>query len=112
MSQDVDSFYAARPAWAKGCVSLHDARFLDRRVRAAAVDRVVEIGTAAGVSTAVLANALAGGRVYSYDISPRFYGDTARAAGDAAREMLGAEALGRVTFRTANAMVAAREHDD
>src|SRR3954449_841757 len=89
---EVEAVYGRRPAWAKGSVSLSDARFLYDRALNSTAETVVEIGTASGVSTAVLCSAVARRAtdytIATYDISPTFYGDRRRRAGSAAKEML------------------------
>jgi predicted O-methyltransferase YrrM len=112
-----DAVYARRPEWAKGCISRADARYLHGRAREAADDVIVEIGTASGVSTAVLAAARAerstSCRVASYDISPRYYADPERRTGDATRLMLDAEQLAQVEFRNpATALDARDDHGE
>jgi predicted O-methyltransferase YrrM len=96
-----------RPTWAQeGSISRDDARFLYERVVARAPDRVVEIGTAAGISTAVMCRALhdAHGpdgtyRLLSYDITATYYVDPSRRVGDATREILCPELLAHIDFR-------------
>jgi predicted O-methyltransferase YrrM len=101
--EGVDALYGQRPAWAKGSISLSDARFLYDRALQARTETVVEIGTASGVSTAVLCSALAQRAgdytVATYDISPTFYGDRRRHTGSAAKEMLPAEQMAHVRLR-------------
>ena len=104
-----DEVYDIRPSWVRGAISHHDARYLFRHALEARASTVVEIGTASGVSTAILARALAtlsqagllgeDFEVITYDIDPQFYADRERTAGDAAREMLDAPLLDRITFR-------------
>ena len=115
-----DAVYTSRPDWVAGTISLDDARFLFGRVIAAGADPVIEVGTASGVSTAIVATALdvaAGGadgaspsRLFTYDISPYFYADPSRVTGDAAREMVRPELVERITFRQASAAGLAAEH--
>jgi predicted O-methyltransferase YrrM len=105
-----DRLYGTRPGWVTGYVSHLDARYLLLRTLAARTEVVVEIGTASGVSTAILCRALeiahAGGaigdgfEVRTYDLVERFYADDSRQTGEAAREMLAPELLGHVTFRS------------
>jgi predicted O-methyltransferase YrrM len=98
-----DAIYDLQPEWVKGSVSRRDARYLHARALAAAGNTIVEIGTAAGVSTAILCAAAeqraADCTVVSYDISPTYYADESRRTGDAAREMLDPDRLARVEFR-------------
>jgi len=115
-----DTVYQSRPDWVAGTISHLDARYLFGRVMLAPDGPVIEVGTASGVSTAVLATALElaaeqeapGSRreLYTYDISPHFYADPARRTGDAAREMLSAEALARISFRTVSAASVTPDH--
>lgn len=70
-----DALYALRPPDLKGSISIYESRFLHRRILNGVPDLVVEIGTCAGLSTAVIGDALLllnevhGGsrRVVSYD---------------------------------------------
>src|SRR4051812_48412348 len=104
-----EGLVAARPPWVIGSLSQNDAVYLFNRALAARAEIVVEIGTASGFSTALLCHALnfsstAGlvsqaFRVATYDVTKRFYADNARNAGDAAREMLPEDLLGRIEFR-------------
>lgn len=86
------------PAWAVGCVSVHDALFLYNMVRALRPRRVLEIGVASGGSTAILLTALADVGVpptdewgeptlQSYDLHPWCYFDRSRPVGSAVHEM-------------------------
>jgi predicted O-methyltransferase YrrM len=99
----VDAVYGQRPAWATGSISLSDARFLYDRAFQSTAETVLEIGTASGVSTAVLCAAVAQRSsdysIATYDISPTFYGDRRRRAGSAAIEMLPAEQMAHVKLR-------------
>lgn len=100
---------ASRPEWAVGTLSRSDARFLFRCSLEAEAAVAVEIGTGSGFSTSVLCQALhfasrAGlidndFRVFSYDAHERFYADTTRLVGDAAREQLPSQLLDHVVFR-------------
>ena len=98
-----DAIYDLQPEWVKGSISRRDARYLHARALAATGNTLVEIGTAAGVSTAILCAAAAERgadcAVVSYDISPTYYADKSRQTGDAAREMLNDDRLARVEFR-------------
>ncbi len=103
-----DHLRAARPAWVTGSLSWDDTRFLFRTALEADADEAVEIGTASGFSTAVLAHALSfraaagraseGWRVRSYDIQEQIYFDHDRRVGDAARELLPGHMLEHVEF--------------
>jgi predicted O-methyltransferase YrrM len=82
------------PAWVRGATPTGDAEFLIEMVAAHAPGTIVEIGVAAGVSSAVLLYALDGlpdaadRRVLrSCDIHPACYFDAARATGEAVRIM-------------------------
>jgi predicted O-methyltransferase YrrM len=98
-----DPVYDRRPTWAKGSISRSDARFLYERALQANDEVLVEVGTASGVSTAVLCSAAdergTSYAVATYDISPTFYGDRRRKTGAAAHEMLSAEQVAQVRFR-------------
>jgi predicted O-methyltransferase YrrM len=84
------------------------------------VDTVIEIGTAAGVSTAILCDALATAhrsgelgadyRVISYDVRDTFYLDPSRAVGDAVHEMLDPELVAHIEFRHPATALTLREH--
>ena len=115
-----DAVYTSRPGWVAGTISHPDARYLFARVIAALADPTIEVGTASGVSTAIIATALDVGssaaprrpapRLLTYDISPVFYADPSHRTGDAARKMVGREQLDRVTFREASAAALTDEH--
>jgi predicted O-methyltransferase YrrM len=117
-----DRVYGTRPEWAKGHISRYDARFLFGCALRARADVLVEIGTASGVSTAVLCHAAqqasAAGeiesdfRVHSYDIATQFYVDQSIRVGDAAREMLDEQLLERITFHSPATAAAVRDHHD
>jgi predicted O-methyltransferase YrrM len=104
-----DSLSESQPDWVTGSISDHDTRFLFRKALEAAPQGVVEVGTASGFSTAVLAHALRFAaevgligplfQVVSYDISPQLYYDASRAVGDVAREILPSDLLKQVVFR-------------
>ena len=101
--EGAEAVYSKRPSWVKGSISLSDAAFLHDRALRSGVDTVVEIGTASGVSTAVLCDAVARNAgeytVVTYDISPTFYGDRRRRTGSAAMEMLPADQMAHVKLR-------------
>ena len=112
-----DRVYGSRPQWVRGHISHLDARFLFRQVVHARAPLVIEIGTASGLSTAVLAHAAShvapenGFAVETYDVNPRFYLEPERRSGDAAREMLREDLLSRVSFHApGNALTAADRH--
>lgn len=104
-----DEIYARRPDWVTGTISHFDARFLFSRALASHAAVAVEVGTASGVSTAFLCHALevvartAPGsgdfRVYTYDISPRFFADRDKETGAATRTLLTPQLLEHVVFR-------------
>ncbi len=100
-----DKVYASRPSWVQGTISRQDAWYLYERVTAAPAGTVLEIGTASGVSTGIICAALEAGdphaekSLVTYDISPTFYAAPEHRTGSAAREMVSAEAFGRITFR-------------
>ncbi len=90
--------YAA-PQWANGFVNALDSLFLWDLIEAARPRRVVEIGTASGVSTAVIAAALDHfcteydstdelAQIHSFDISTHCYFDAAHSVGAAAAEVV------------------------
>lgn len=105
-----------------GHISHHDARFLFGRALRARADALLEIGTASGVSTAILCHAAnmassAGEitsrfHVHSYDINTQFYADPDRRIGDATREMLDDELLEHVTFHAPATAATVREQHD
>lgn len=84
----------AVPSWVQGFVNYRDGQFLWDLVEATRPDVVAEIGTASGVSTALLASAcefFGGttkpcGRVHTFDIADRCYFDQTRAVGTVALE--------------------------
>jgi predicted O-methyltransferase YrrM len=79
-----------------------DARFLHSRVLAASTTTVVEIGTAVGVSAAVICGALRerapNYSVVTYDNST-IYAPDGRRIGEAAEEMLPPDDFARIRFR-------------
>ena len=101
--------YEARPPWIEGYIAYDDARFLFARALESGASGIIEIGTASGLSTAVLCEAanlahragLIGSDFFveSYDIDERFYANRDHRTGDAAREMLDPQLLEHVTFR-------------
>ena len=100
---EAEAVYDRRPAWAKGSISRSDARFLFDRAVQGSGDAIVEIGTASGVSSAVLCAAAeqraTACTVVSYDISPTYYGDRRRRTGSAALEMLSEGQLSHLKLR-------------
>jgi predicted O-methyltransferase YrrM len=114
------SIYAQRPEWVTGSLSLEGARFLFQSSLQARTSTAAEIGTASGLSAAMLCHALdlarrAGTvdpnfRVVSYDISPVFYADPSKRVGEAARELLPPSLLRHIEFR--NPAAAADLRDD
>jgi len=117
-----DDLSRSRPGWVtEGSISFEDARFLFEQALEHGRDLMVEIGTASGFSTAVLAHAAhfrhaagTGGRtwrVVSYDIEPDVYYDASRRVGDAARELLPEPLMRQVEFRNpATALDVAEEN--
>ena len=103
-----DELYERRPEWIRGYISLEDARFLFAKAVTCGEPDVVEIGTASGLSTAVIATALGAASaagflsrdwsLRSYDIDTQFYADRSRRSGDAARELLSEELQSQVAF--------------
>lgn len=104
-----DALYERRPSWLSGTISFRDARYLFEQVLRVAPSAVVEVGTASGLSTAMICAALEFSRhqrgkaasfhVFTYDISSRFFADPTRQTGDAARELLPQDALNQIKFR-------------
>lgn len=101
-----DSLYSRKPEWATGSLSKVGARFLASCLVSSGADRVVEIGTASGYSTALMASVLehlqrldeiGHWEVLSFDIADRFYVDETRKVGEAARELV-PELLDHVSF--------------
>lgn len=117
---EVDTLYSMRPSWAASMVSQRDARYLYTRALASGTNIAVEIGTASGVSAAVLCAALAHshahGRigsdfgVMSYDIKAQFHGDPSRKVGDAVHEMLPPELASRIEFRNPATSMSLRQY--
>jgi predicted O-methyltransferase YrrM len=105
-----------------GHISHHDARFLFGRALRARADVLLEVGTASGVSTAILSHAAhmasnageitSAFHVHSYDINTQFYADPDRQIGEATREMLDEELLGHVTFHAPATAAAVREQHE
>ena len=116
---DVGSVYKRRPSWVEGTVSFSDANFLHDRVTRAGVSLVVEIGSASGVSTAILCETLAAAhregrigpdyRVLAYDLNERFYADENYATGQAIEDMLSPELREHVEFRLQKSAINVRE---
>lgn len=114
-----DSFYGQRPDWLQGYISHFDARFLFKSVLSAGVAEAVEIGTASGLSTAILGYALdvasksgiidSDYRVVTYDIDPMFYADKSKRVGDGAREQLAQDVLDHIVFRNPATAIDAKE---
>lgn len=82
----------APPSWSTGYPALPEAEFLWDMIESQRPRTVVEIGTASGVSTAVLLHAMdrfcaKDARIWSYDISSMCYFDATRRVGAAAGEM-------------------------
>lgn len=90
------AFFAAKPSWAmSGSVAPIDALFLGEMVRATRPRTIIEIGVAAGCSTATLAWAAsrhaADPRIIALDALEHWYLDPTRPVGCAAPEMLAGE---------------------
>lgn len=111
------------PEWVSGFISLDDAVFLYDMARCVEPDRILEIGTASGVSAAVLLMALSDigrgmrdesgtPRLYTYDISPWCYFDTSRPVGSAVDDMVPQLAGGVIVRTKAGAATAGREFAD
>jgi predicted O-methyltransferase YrrM len=82
------------PAWVQGGISSQDAAFLLELVRATAPYRIVELGVAAGTSSAVLLFALDratedidSGELFSVDVRATCYFDSSRAIGAAVADI-------------------------
>jgi predicted O-methyltransferase YrrM len=109
MTETADVIYGRHPDWVTGQISLPDARYLSERVIKRGADTVVELGTASGVSTAILCHALASSRtrrnadddyrVLSYDSSSTFYADRSKRVGGAVDAMLEHEVARHIEFR-------------
>jgi len=77
------------PAWAAGCISMHDAMFLYDLVRGIRPPprRVIEVGVASGASTVLLLGAMADaglggeGVVQSFELHPYCYFDRSKPVG-------------------------------
>jgi hypothetical protein len=104
-----------RPAWVRACICMHDALALAEFVRGVRPRRVLEIGTASGVSAAALLWSMhtvacgdAGAPwVESFDIVERCYFDQSRPIGSAASEMV-PSLTPRLALHTGTARDAAR----
>lgn len=115
-----DAVYAARPSWVAGTISHPDARYLFGRVVGLRSGPVIEVGTASGVSTAVIATALDVAwrsdpdgprrKLFTYDISPEFYADHSHRTGDAAREIVDGHVLAQISFRNGSAATLTADH--
>lgn len=104
----VDGLRQRRPSWVTGSLSWNGSTFLATCLLGSGADTAVEVGTASGYSTAVLAAVLDLAarhsvidryRVDTFDVSPSFYADRAHATGAAARELV-PELLDRISFHT------------
>ena len=99
--RDCDDVYGARPPWVAGTISLSDARYLCQRLLDRGDGAVIEIGTASGVSTAIMRNALEPAvDLFTYDIATQFYAAPERRTGEAADTMLPQDLVERITFRS------------
>lgn len=118
--QSCDVVYARRPEWARGMVSLPDARYLCSRILKAQPAQVVEIGTSSGVSTAVLCYALsiahgwgslrASYSVVSYDLRSTWHVDPSRRVGDAIWTMLDSDLADHVELRNPATAIRLRDY--
>jgi len=93
-----------RPGWAKGSLSEDDMTFLFRQVYKNKPKKIVEIGTASGVSSAIILGAMSfyqdeGTELHCYDIMHRCYFNWNRRVGSAIDEMI-PEQLSNVTVHT------------
>ena len=83
-----------RPGW--GSVTVEEAGFILDAVKAHRPARFVEIGTASGLSGALIRRMLAanGGAAFeTHDVCPRFFGDPSRETGFLLHEIGGAETV-------------------
>ena len=102
--------YGRRPAWIEGHIAWEDAKYLLGRAARARASLLLEIGTASGLSTALLAHAADAAYragligedflVETFDIDEMFFADRTRRSGDAAREMLDPPLLEHVRFNS------------
>lgn len=102
--------YDKRPAWIEGHIAWEDAKYLFGRAVRSGASLLLEIGTASGLSTALLCRAgdaahragLIGPDylVETFDIDEMFFADRSRRSGDAAREMLEPELLDHIRFNS------------
>jgi len=105
------------PAWVtQGHMPMLDAVVVHEFVRATTPRRVVEIGTASGVSICAVAlaleaaGALRDAQIHTYDGDTRCYFDRDRRTGEAIAEMLPALADTIAVHRGENTINAARQH--
>lgn len=91
MTSTPDATLPRPPAWVSGHVSADDARFLDHLVRELRPSAVIEIGVAAGCSSATILRALVAcgpdSRLHSFDLAATCYFATERPVGSAVDEM-------------------------
>ncbi len=90
------------PCWVTGCVEPEELAFIWDFIELVRPMNTIEIGTASGVSTALLTAGVAklcaaGARIHSFDIAPRCYFDDTRHVGSAIAEMQPG-LLGRVSL--------------
>ncbi len=100
----IESFYRP-PAWATGFISAEDAVFLHGVVKEIRPAAMIELGVAAGCSSAVILQAMEGmgvGTLHSFDIATHCYFDPTRPVGAAVAEM-GASGQARWTLRSGTA---------
>lgn len=80
------------PAWCRDYIRKHECAFMWDVIEAVRPDRIIEVGTASGVSTAMLLHAIERfcsheAQVHSYDIGSRCYFDPERPLAAAVAEM-------------------------
>jgi predicted O-methyltransferase YrrM len=110
---DCNAIYDSRPNWVAGTISLSDARYLWQRLQVRPEGAVVEVGTAAGVSTAIIRAALDPSvGLTTYDIATRFYAAPERRTGEAVETMIPAGLAERITFRNPATAENLGEHHD
>ncbi len=101
-----ETLFSLKPADLRGSINLPESRFLHQRILARVPDRVVEIGTCSGLSTAVIADALTvldaavGGerKVITYDNSTTCFFDRSKSIGYFLKQVP-EDVRGRVTIR-------------
>lgn len=94
MVMSAAEIYDRKPAWVStGIILCEEAVVLDEIIREHRSKFIVEIGTASGTSTAILASAADAGRdgwqIHTVDMMERCYFDDSKIVGQAAIEMFG-----------------------